>query len=250
MHNTQKSHDWCHSVQQRAVEERCKNAWFARSEYEKTNLSGISFLYDDIIVVHNPATLKIVWICHVNWDVVLQVVLWSGWITGTNATFSPKICTILTMRRQHVNHYRLPCWSSVTKRNRWTWFNSQPTFAVISTSVLTPVFILVQKWLRKQVQGKGYFWIGLTDEEEENVWRWIDGTEPAFTYVLNSTVACWFCLSEINTNNIISLPSRSPAACGSLASLTTGATIVTSVERTVQGSSMMPCGMTSSVKIS
>lgn len=68
MHNTQKSHNWCHSVQQRAVEERCKNAWFARSEYEKANLSGISFLYDDIIVVRNPAPLKIVWICHLNWD--------------------------------------------------------------------------------------------------------------------------------------------------------------------------------------
>uniref|UniRef100_H3C0L1 C-type lectin domain-containing protein n=1 Tax=Tetraodon nigroviridis TaxID=99883 RepID=H3C0L1_TETNG len=38
-----------------------------------------------------------------------------------------------------------------------------------------------QKWLRKQVQGKGYFWIGLTDKEEENVWRWLDGTQPAFT---------------------------------------------------------------------
>lgn len=45
--------------------------------------------------------------------------------------------------------------------------------------------ILAQKWLRKQVQGKGYFWMGLTDKEEENVWRWLDGTQPAFTSVLN-----------------------------------------------------------------
>lgn len=49
-------------------------------------------------------------------------------------------------------------------------------------NLLTSVVILVQKWLRKQVQGKGYFWMGLTDKGEENVWRWLDGTQPAFTY--------------------------------------------------------------------
>ncbi|KAM4606769.1 collectin-12-like isoform 2-T2 [Polymixia lowei] len=38
-----------------------------------------------------------------------------------------------------------------------------------------------QKWLKRQTSGKGYFWMGLTDRDEENVWRWLDGTEPSFT---------------------------------------------------------------------
>ncbi|KAJ3595583.1 hypothetical protein NHX12_004886 [Muraenolepis orangiensis] len=37
-----------------------------------------------------------------------------------------------------------------------------------------------QQWLKKQIAGKGYFWLGLTDKEEENVWRWADGTLLVF----------------------------------------------------------------------
>lgn len=38
-----------------------------------------------------------------------------------------------------------------------------------------------QQFLKKQINGKGGFWIGLTDSEEENVWKWSDGTMPTFT---------------------------------------------------------------------
>ncbi|XP_075339476.1 collectin-12-like [Odontesthes bonariensis] len=37
-----------------------------------------------------------------------------------------------------------------------------------------------QQFVRNTVAGKGYFWLGLTDREEENVWKWVDGTIPVF----------------------------------------------------------------------
>lgn len=37
-----------------------------------------------------------------------------------------------------------------------------------------------QQFVRNAIAGKGYFWLGLTDREEENVWKWVDGTLPVF----------------------------------------------------------------------
>ncbi|XP_071768194.1 collectin-12-like [Centroberyx gerrardi] len=59
--------------------------------------------------------------------------------------------------------------------------DAKTTCEVKSASLLIISDMEEQKWLKKQTSGKGYFWMGLTDKQEENVWRWLDGTEPAFT---------------------------------------------------------------------
>lgn len=59
--------------------------------------------------------------------------------------------------------------------------DAKMTCESMSASMLIINDMEEQKWLKKQTSRKGYFWIGLTDREEENVWRWLDGTEPAFT---------------------------------------------------------------------
>ncbi|KAK7881742.1 hypothetical protein WMY93_030151 [Mugilogobius chulae] len=52
---------------------------------------------------------------------------------------------------------------------------------VQSTSLLIIRDVEEQKWLKNQVYGKGYFWMGFTDRGEESVWQWLDGTQPSFS---------------------------------------------------------------------
>ncbi|KAM9827171.1 collectin-12-like [Neosynchiropus ocellatus] len=59
--------------------------------------------------------------------------------------------------------------------------DAKRTCASSSASLLIINDLEEQKWVKKQISGKGYLWIGLTDRDEENVWRWLDGTQPAFT---------------------------------------------------------------------
>ncbi|XP_054479051.1 collectin-12-like [Anoplopoma fimbria] len=59
--------------------------------------------------------------------------------------------------------------------------DAEATCASMSASLLIINDMEEQKWLKKQTIGKGYFWMGLTDRGQENVWRWLDSTEPAFT---------------------------------------------------------------------
>lgn len=38
-----------------------------------------------------------------------------------------------------------------------------------------------QQWVSKQMNGMNFYWIGLSDTEEHNVWRWVDGTIAQYT---------------------------------------------------------------------
>ncbi|XP_061879749.1 collectin-12 isoform X1 [Entelurus aequoreus] len=38
-----------------------------------------------------------------------------------------------------------------------------------------------QVFVSNAVTGKGSFWLGLTDRQEENVWKWVDGSTPVYT---------------------------------------------------------------------
>lgn len=46
---------------------------------------------------------------------------------------------------------------------------------------LPVVLFLVQQFVRNTIAGKGYFWLGLTDKDTENVWKWVDDSLPAYT---------------------------------------------------------------------
>ncbi|KAG7524823.1 collectin-12 [Solea senegalensis] len=75
-------------------------------------------------------------------------------------------------------NYRNKCY--FFSKDLHSFDDAQATCESKSASLLIISDMEEQKWLQKQTF-KGYFWMGLTDREEENVWRWLDGTQPAFT---------------------------------------------------------------------
>lgn len=38
------------------------------------------------------------------------------------------------------------------------------------------LWFIAQQWIKKQMVGRESHWIGLTDLEHENEWKWLDGT--------------------------------------------------------------------------
>ncbi|XP_029313696.1 LOW QUALITY PROTEIN: collectin-12-like [Cottoperca gobio] len=77
------------------------------------------------------------------------------------------------------SNYRDKCY--FFSKDLHSFKDAKATCESTSASLLIINDMEEQKWLKKQTVGKGYFWMGLTDMLEENVWRWLDGTEPAFT---------------------------------------------------------------------
>ena len=106
-----------------------------------------------------------------------------------------------------------------------------------------------QTFVRNAIAGKGYFWLGLTDREEENVWKWVDGTLPVFKWVkLGLQQICYH--RNVTNKHIVCFLNFDVffmlllSGSGSLASLITGPTDMNRA-RTAQGLSIMPTGMIS-----
>uniref|UniRef100_H3DMS9 Collectin-12 n=1 Tax=Tetraodon nigroviridis TaxID=99883 RepID=H3DMS9_TETNG len=39
-----------------------------------------------------------------------------------------------------------------------------------------------QQFMKKSIEENAFYWLGLTDKETENVWKWVDGSVPTYTY--------------------------------------------------------------------
>ncbi|XP_076829479.1 collectin-12-like isoform X2 [Brachyhypopomus gauderio] len=75
--------------------------------------------------------------------------------------------------------FRNSCYNFITEQ--LSFDSAKKKCSSVSSSLVIISDGEEQGWLHINTVGKGYFWLGLTDKEEENVWRWVDGSIPTFT---------------------------------------------------------------------
>ncbi|CAL1580349.1 unnamed protein product [Knipowitschia caucasica] len=77
--------------------------------------------------------------------------------------------------------WRGSCYYVSTAAQRLSFDEATAFCSNISTHLLIINDIDEQQYIQKSITGKTYFWLGLTDIEKENEWKWVDGTVPEFT---------------------------------------------------------------------
>uniref|UniRef100_A0A671L3E7 Collectin sub-family member 12 n=1 Tax=Sinocyclocheilus anshuiensis TaxID=1608454 RepID=A0A671L3E7_9TELE len=95
--------------------------------------------------------------------------------------------SLLIRNGAHVPSWCPPQWKSF--RDKCYYFSSESlnfdeTKEKCSNKSSTMLIISdedEQLWIKRQISGKGYFWLGLTDSADESIWRWVDGSLPNYT---------------------------------------------------------------------
>ncbi|KAJ0058912.1 hypothetical protein NL108_001154, partial [Boleophthalmus pectinirostris] len=81
----------------------------------------------------------------------------------------------------HFKKWRGSCYYFSPAAQRLNFDEANNYCTNISTHLLIISDNDEQQYIQKSVVGKMYFWLGLTDREKENEWKWVDGTLPEFT---------------------------------------------------------------------
>uniref|UniRef100_A0A3B4A111 Collectin-12 n=1 Tax=Periophthalmus magnuspinnatus TaxID=409849 RepID=A0A3B4A111_9GOBI len=90
------------------------------------------------------------------------------------------ICTIFIILRCPLNFkkWRGSCYYFSSVAQRLNFDEANKFCANISTQLLIISDNDEQQYIQNSIAGKTYFWLGLTDREKENEWKWVDGTLP------------------------------------------------------------------------
>ncbi|KAL4624684.1 collectin-12-like [Arapaima gigas] len=79
---------------------------------------------------------------------------------------------------QQWKHFREKCYYFSTERVNFE--EAKKNCDSRSSSMVIISDIEEQQWVQKEVAGQSFFWLGLTDMEEDT-WRWVDGSLPTIT---------------------------------------------------------------------